>query len=311
MEGLQSGNYKELAQLISVAAPDLRTYRALQLTAKVFVVTTVQITVQNSVTPLGRVDCAVVKSLAGERTRWVISPFRETTRWVQKRVNSYLCVEPVIKHGVCKRYYRSGALQKATYFCNGSKRLRKLYHPCGKIEGMVRFDGEGAKHGLSLTWTEDSELDSVTPYKHGVLDGTAVAWISNGDQHLGPAPLFSFDPESRPVQYIKNFKDGMLHGNCYEFIYSGRLYQKVVYHQGVAAMATPVRFSHEVKISEAQGVTSISVVFGDERESSLGSTLGEPTGRLPIGGSTPNPFGPEGVERESSLGSPGVEWSAV
>jgi hypothetical protein len=33
----------------------------------------------------------------------------------------------------------------------------------------------------------------------------------------------------------------------------------------------------------------------------------EPTGRLPIGGGTPNPFGPEGVERKSSLGSPGVE----
>jgi hypothetical protein len=34
-----------------------------------------------------------------------------------------------------------------------------------------------------------------------------------------------------------------------------------------------------------------------ERESGLGSPRIEPTDRLPIGGSTPNPFGPEGVEQ--------------
>jgi hypothetical protein len=33
-----------------------------------------------------------------------------------------------------------------------------------------------------------------------------------------------------------------------------------------------------------------------ERESDLGSPRSEPTGRLPIGGETPNPFGPKGVE---------------
>jgi hypothetical protein len=38
----------------------------------------------------------------------------------------------------------------------------------------------------------------------------------------------------------------------------------------------------------------ILIVF--EHESSLGSPRSEPTGRLPIGGGTPNPFGPEGVE---------------
>jgi len=219
MEGLQSGNHKELGQLISLAAPDVKTYCALQLTAKVFVVRRLEeVTIQNSIKRLTR---------------------------------SYLWMEPFVdvKHGLCKWYYNTGTLQKATYFYKGVKVISKTYHPCGKIEGVVYFDEQGLKHGSYLTWTDDGELDSITPYNHGVLDGVAVAWISNAPVRdrartlvCALRPSQRTEAGQRPAQYIKSFKDGVLHGYCYDVLnYSVRhqrpRYQRILYYDGVALAA--------------------------------------------------------------------------
>ncbi|MCU4163059.1 toxin-antitoxin system YwqK family antitoxin [Carboxylicivirga caseinilyticus] len=170
---------------------------------------------------------------------------------------------PAVKHGLAKRYYKTGKLAETFNYVNNKKEgLRTTYHGNGKVykEQMYKND---RLDGICKRYDRDGNLVAEYPYKGG-LPGVGLKEYTN----LGverPAPVLSIKEENNIRTSNNYIITCSLVGEAASKIksvdfYHGDLIEGKYYHKNL----TPLR-----PISDTKGQLTINVPKGASLNKSL------------------------------------------
>ncbi len=148
-------------------------------------------------------------------------------------------------HGPSSFYGENGELLSQTFFCEG-KREGKVYfyYLSGKVSSVQRFK-EGRWHGIQEYFYEDGSKKSLLVYSHGKLDGEVLLFWENGQmkrktQYAGGLREGSDALWNERGVLIDDcqYRGGLPYGVHRHYFHSGKPKEEFIYH-------TPVRFDRK------------------------------------------------------------------
>jgi hypothetical protein len=119
------------------------------------------------------------------------------------------------KHGLCRRWYFTGALWEEKFYEHGRKAGTRMQYSLSGRKILESQYHEGKLEGIARWWYEDGQLKKEQNYYNGMKNGRGIVYREDGS-----------------LWKIVHYRNDLKHGFCKSFAPDGSLLQNVAYQNG-------------------------------------------------------------------------------